>query len=114
MGEKQYTFINEMSQHVGETVQLRGWVFNTRSSGKIRFLIFRDGTGFLQCVAARGDMSEEGFELRLIDRRRQRVAFLVGGYPTGGFFVWSGGGGGEAAHDRGLPYRGCPTRFMTP
>ncbi len=63
MSEKQYTFINELSQHVGETVQLRGWVFNTRSSGKIRFLIFRDGTGFLQCVAARGDMSEEGFEL---------------------------------------------------
>ncbi len=63
MSEKRYICINELSQHVGETVQLRGWVFNTRSSGRIRFLIFRDGTGFLQCVAAKDDVSEEGFEL---------------------------------------------------
>ena len=63
MSEIRYTCINELSQHVGETVQLRGWVFNTRSSGKIRFLILRDGTGFLQCVAAKDDVSEEGFEL---------------------------------------------------
>jgi asparaginyl-tRNA synthetase len=63
MGETQYICINELSQHVGETVHLRGWVFNSRSSGKIRFLILRDGTGFLQCVAAKDDVSEEGFEL---------------------------------------------------
>ena len=63
MSDKQYAYINELPKHVGETVRLRGWVFNTRSSGKIRFLILRDGTGFLQCVAGKQDVSAEEFEL---------------------------------------------------
>jgi len=63
MSDKQYVYINELSKHVGETVHLRGWVFNNRSSGKIRFLILRDGTGFLQCVAGRRDVSAQEFEL---------------------------------------------------
>lgn len=54
--------ITELSAHTGEKVQLRGWVHNTRSSGKIRFLILRDGTGYLQCVASRDDVSNEDFE----------------------------------------------------
>ena len=63
MSDKQYVYINELPKHVGQTVHLRGWVFNTRSSGKIRFLILRDGTGFLQCVAGQQDVSAEEFEL---------------------------------------------------
>jgi asparaginyl-tRNA synthetase len=63
MGDHDFTYINELSEHAGETVHLRGWVFNTRSSGKIRFLILRDGTGFLQCVAAAQDVSDEEFEV---------------------------------------------------
>jgi asparaginyl-tRNA synthetase len=56
-------YINDLSLHVGETVTLRGWVHNTRSSGKIRFVILRDGTGFLQCVAGQSDVTAEEFEL---------------------------------------------------
>ncbi len=63
MSDLEYTYINELAKHVGETVHLRGWVFNSRSSGKIRFLIFRDGTGFLQCVAGAQDVSEQEFEV---------------------------------------------------
>jgi asparaginyl-tRNA synthetase len=63
MSDLSYTYINELANHVGETVHLRGWVFNTRSSGKIRFLILRDGTGFLQCVAGAQDLSEAEFEV---------------------------------------------------
>ena len=63
MSDLGYTYINELSKHVGESVHLRGWVFNTRSSGKIRFLILRDGTGFLQCVAGKQDVSESEFEV---------------------------------------------------
>ena len=37
--------INELRGHVGETVTVRGWVVTTRSSGKIAFLVLRDGTG---------------------------------------------------------------------
>ncbi len=58
-----HVFIRDLASHTGETVSLRGWVSNLRSSGKIRFLIFRDGTGFLQCVANKTDVSAKEFEL---------------------------------------------------
>jgi asparaginyl-tRNA synthetase len=63
MTEKRFLYIAELPSHGGETVRLRGWVYNTRSSGKIRFLILRDGTGFVQTVAAKGDVSDDEFEL---------------------------------------------------
>jgi asparaginyl-tRNA synthetase len=56
-------YIGELSKHVGDEVTLRGWVHNTRSSGKIRFLILRDGTGFVQAVAGGGDLPAEEFAL---------------------------------------------------
>ena len=37
--------INQLHEHEGQEVQLKGWVYNTRNIGKIWFLIFRDGTG---------------------------------------------------------------------
>jgi asparaginyl-tRNA synthetase len=51
-------YINQLGRHVGEVVTLRGWVVTTRSSGKIAFLIVRDGTGYLQAVFARKEVSE--------------------------------------------------------
>jgi len=63
MSAKEFIYIRELSSHVGQTVSLRGWVYNARSSGKIRFLLLRDGTGTLQCVAAKNDVTEEDFEL---------------------------------------------------
>jgi asparaginyl-tRNA synthetase len=56
-------YIADLASHVGQSVTLRGWVLNTRSSGKIRFLILRDGTGFVQTVAGKTDISQEQFEL---------------------------------------------------
>ncbi|HEY8416003.1 MAG TPA: amino acid--tRNA ligase-related protein, partial [Thermaerobacter sp.] len=47
-------------QHVGREVELRGWVYNRRSSGRVRFLILRDGTGIMQCVVARDRVGDEG------------------------------------------------------
>lgn len=45
-----YKSIASLAQHVGETVRLRGWVVHLRSSGKVAFVILRDGSGTLQCV----------------------------------------------------------------
>ncbi len=56
-------YIDELAAHVGAKVTLQGWVHNTRSSGKIRFLILRDGTGFVQAVAGEGDVSDAEFAL---------------------------------------------------
>lgn len=53
--------VSELKAHVGEVVRLRGWVYNLRSSGKINFIILRDGTGFVQCVAALGEVDEATF-----------------------------------------------------
>jgi len=47
--------IAEAKGHIGETITLRGWLYNKRSSGKIAFLQVRDGTGVLQAVLAKSD-----------------------------------------------------------
>ncbi len=51
--------INDLGQHVGDTVVLRGWTVRVRSSGKIAFLILRDGTGTLQCVAVKKEVDPD-------------------------------------------------------
>ena len=45
----------------GEEVTLNGWVYNSRSSGKVKFLMLRDGTGTIQCVFFKGGCEEESF-----------------------------------------------------
>ena len=55
-------WIEDAPKHIGETVTLRGWVYQKRSSGKIRFLILRDGTGYIQGVAGMNDLSPEDWE----------------------------------------------------
>jgi asparaginyl-tRNA synthetase len=44
------TLIKNLCRHVGEEVEIRGWLYNKRSSGKIAFLILRDGSGLVQAV----------------------------------------------------------------
>ena len=55
--------IKDIGEFVGKEVTLKGWLYNKRSSGKIKFLILRDGSGYLQCVYFKGNVSEEIFEL---------------------------------------------------
>jgi asparaginyl-tRNA synthetase len=54
-------YIHDISTHVGQQVTLRGWLHNRRSSGKIHFLIVRDGTGFIQAVMSKATVGEEAF-----------------------------------------------------
>jgi asparaginyl-tRNA synthetase len=51
--------ISELCGHVGETVTLQGWVVTTRSSGKIAFVVLRDGTGSVQGVLSKKEVSED-------------------------------------------------------
>jgi asparaginyl-tRNA synthetase len=53
--------ISEAKNHQGELVQIRGWLYNLRKSGKIVFPIIRDGTGIIQCVAVKSNLAEELF-----------------------------------------------------
>jgi asparaginyl-tRNA synthetase len=55
--------ISELREHVGETVALRGWVVTTRSSGKIAFLVLRDGTGSVQGVLSKKEVSDDTWAL---------------------------------------------------
>ncbi len=55
--------ISDLKKHVGQEVTLQGWLFNKRSSGKVRFVILRDGTGYVQCVFFKGNLDEETFDL---------------------------------------------------
>ncbi|HLT56024.1 MAG TPA: asparagine--tRNA ligase [Bacillota bacterium] len=57
------TTIAKAANYVGDTVTIGAWLTNKRSSGKIAFLQLRDGTGFMQGVVAKNDVSEEIFQL---------------------------------------------------
>ena len=50
--------ISELRAHVGETVTLHGWVVTTRSSGKIAFVVVRDGSGYVQGVLSKKEVPE--------------------------------------------------------
>ena len=54
--------INRISEFEGQTVQLNGWVYNSRRSGKIGFLMFRDGFGIIQCIVTKNDVGEDAFD----------------------------------------------------
>ncbi len=54
-------YIEEAKNFVGQEVEVKGWLYNSRSSGKILFMIIRDGTGLMQVVASKSDVSEEVF-----------------------------------------------------
>jgi len=57
-----FTKIAQLKDYVGKQVTLAGWLYNSRSSGKIMFLILRDGTGLCQCVAEKGKVQDKLFD----------------------------------------------------
>jgi asparaginyl-tRNA synthetase len=54
--------IAELEKYIGKKVTIKGWVNKIRSSGKIWFLLLRDGTGLLQCVVVKKEVNEEEFK----------------------------------------------------
>jgi asparaginyl-tRNA synthetase len=53
------TYISEISKHLGQEITIKGWLFNKRSSGKLGFLEIRDGSGIIQSVVSKKDVSEQ-------------------------------------------------------
>lgn len=70
-------YINHLSEHVGKNVELRGWVYNRRSSGKIQFIVVRDGTGICQAVVLKNEVAPEIFEAA--DKLTQESSLIVRG-----------------------------------
>ncbi len=56
------TTIADIGKHDGQTVTIRGWLYNLRESGKLLFPIFRDGTGHIQGVVPKSAVPPEVFE----------------------------------------------------
>lgn len=69
--------INRIGEHTGQDIQIQGWLHNRRSSGKIHFLVVRDGTGFLQVVMGKNDVGEEAF--KAADHLAQETSIVVRG-----------------------------------
>ncbi|GMU22361.1 MAG: asparagine--tRNA ligase [Phycisphaerae bacterium] len=55
--------IRDLNRHVGTTVKLAGWLYNSRVSSKVAFLVVRDGSGLCQCVVDKASVAPELFEL---------------------------------------------------
>src|SRR5436305_3105357 len=53
------TYIRDLARHVGEEVTIKGWLYNLRSSGKLKFPQIRDGSGIVQGVVSKRDVSEQ-------------------------------------------------------
>jgi len=69
--------VENISKFVDQEITIRGWVYNRTDKGKLVFLLVRDGTGFIQCVAFRDDMDEGIFE-KLV-RLPQESSVLISG-----------------------------------
>ncbi|MBE3582577.1 MAG: asparagine--tRNA ligase [Limnochordaceae bacterium] len=70
--------IAHLNEHVGQEVEIQGWLYNKRSSGKIRFLEVRDGTGIVQAVMVRSELPPEVFDL--YDTVTQESSLTVQGW----------------------------------
>jgi asparaginyl-tRNA synthetase len=73
----QWIYIEDIAKYRDQEIEVRGWVYNKRSSGKVRFLIVRDGTGLLQATAFSADAEAPLF--RTFDALTQESSVIVRG-----------------------------------
>ena len=72
-----HVFIESVGQHVGQEVTVKGWLFNRTDKGKLRFLLLRDGTGMIQAVVLKNNVSPQMFEAA--DSLTQESSLIVTG-----------------------------------
>jgi asparaginyl-tRNA synthetase len=73
------TYISEVSKHLGEEITIKGWLYNKRSSGKLGFLEIRDGTGIIQGIVSKKEVSEQCWNDS--ERVTQESSITVTGVP---------------------------------
>lgn len=69
--------IGELPKHIDQTVTVKGWLYNKRESGKLKFPIVRDGSGYLQCVVSKKEVSEESWQAAT-DATQESTLHVVG------------------------------------
>src|SRR5437870_13370448 len=87
--------IADLAQHEGQEVTVRGWLYNRTDKGKLQFLLIRDGSGIVQCVAFKKELDEDTFTaastlgqessvmLTGTVRKDERAPGVPGGYEVG-------------------------------
>jgi asparaginyl-tRNA synthetase len=109
--------IGDFRAHAGREVRVQGWVHNKRSSGKLQFLIVRDGSGFAQAVVSKAAVPPEAWEgavgagqessLELLGKVREDKR-APGGYEVDvtALTVW------QAVHDYPITPKDHGTAFL--
>jgi len=72
-----WVYIEDISHYQDKDVEIRGWLYNKRSSGKVRFLLIRDGTGIIQCTAFSEEKDHPLF--KIFDNLTQESSLIVRG-----------------------------------
>ena len=87
--------VNKIADYTAQEVTIQGWVYNRTDKGKLVFLLVRDGYGFVQCVAFKGDLEPELFDrltrlpqessviINGVVRADTRAPGIPGGYEVG-------------------------------
>ncbi|RJP76143.1 MAG: asparagine--tRNA ligase [Candidatus Zixiibacteriota bacterium] len=89
----QQTYIRDLAAQAGQEVELRGWIYNFRSSGKLKFILLRDGTGIVQCVLSKKEVSDEIWQAS--EDLAQETSVVLRGKVNaddrapGGFELWT-------------------------
>ena len=72
-----HIYIEDIGKHEAKEVTIKGWLYNKRSSGKIRFILIRDGTGIIQSVIAKDEAKDSIFEIA--DKITQESSVMLTG-----------------------------------
>jgi asparaginyl-tRNA synthetase len=72
-----FVTIDHLAEHESDVVTLKGWLFNKRGSKNLYFLILRDGSGFVQCVVSKDDVSDAAWEAA--DEAGQEASLAIQG-----------------------------------
>ena len=73
-----WIYIEDIAGYKGQDIEVRGWVYNKRSSGKVRFLLVRDGTGIIQATIFSAEKEHPLF--RTFDSLTQESSVIVRGH----------------------------------